>query len=168
MFIKHEMAPIPIGTQIRSIRKKMGLSLQELARKAGTSAPTMHRYEGSWDGYTFSTLRKIAEALDADLEIRFLPHSHVEGYWLTSRKRPSCRHLLEKVQNLFWDKRLTEEDLGTHPLWVLKRILMEGSLDQIKMAVAYYGLERIAEVMKGKGIDAKTRSFWELVLRRGV
>ncbi len=159
--------PIPIGTQIRSIRKQRGLSLQELARKAGTSAPTMHRYEGGWDGYSFSTLRNIAEALDADLEIRFLPRKQTQGHWLTSHRRPISRHLLEKVQNLFWDRKLTEEDLGTHPVWVLKRILMEGNLEQIQMAVAYYGLERVAEVLKGKGIDARTQSFWKLVLRRG-
>lgn len=159
--------PMPIGTQIRSIRKERGLSLQELAQKAGTSAPSMHRYEGGWDGYSFSTLRNIAEALDADLEIRFLPRKQTKGYWLTSHKRPTRRHLYAKVQSLFWDKKLTEEDLGTHPVWVLKRILMEGSLEQIQMAVAYYGLERVAEVLKGKGIDARTRSFWELVLRRG-
>ena len=168
MMIAYDNIPIPIGTQIRSIRKERGLSLQELAQRAGTSAPTMHRYEGSWDGYTFSTLRNIAEALDADLEVRFLPRKHVDGHRLTSSKRPTRRHLHEKVQNLFWDKKLTEADLGTHPVWVLKRVLMEGSLDHIQMAVAFYGLERVAEVLKGKGIDARTRSFWELVLRRGM
>ena len=141
--------------------------MQELARKAGTSAPTMHRYEGGWDGYSFSTLRNIADALDADLDIRFMPRKQTTGDWLTSQRKPAPGELFEKVQNLFWDKKITKDDLGTYPVWVLRRILMEGNLEQIKIAVAYYGLERVAEVLKGKGVDAKTRSFWELVLRRG-
>jgi len=166
--IAYDNIPMPIGTQIRSIRKERGLSLQELARRAGTSAPTMHRYEGGWNGYSFSTLRNIADALDADLDIRFTPRKQAAGHLLTSQRKPKPAELFVKIQNLFWDKKITEDDLGTYPVWVLRRILIEGNLEQIKTAIAYYSLERVAEVIKGKGIDAKTRSFWELVLRRGI
>lgn len=159
--------PQPIGSQIRSIRKARGLSLRELALKAGTSAPSMHRYEGGWDGYSFSTLRNIAEALDADLEIRFLPRKRISGDWLTSQRKPTRGYLYEKVTKLFWDRELAAEDLDIHPVWVLKRVLTAGTLEQVQLAVSYYGSERLTEVIQGRGIDEKTRSFWEIVLQRG-
>ncbi len=65
--------PPPIGTQIRRLRKEQGLTLSDLARLADTSAPTMHRYESGWDRFELNTLRKIAGALGATLEVRLIP-----------------------------------------------------------------------------------------------
>ena len=58
-----------LGSQIRNLRLEHGMTLQDLADAAGTSAPSIHRYEGGWTHFSLTTLRKIAEALNADLEI---------------------------------------------------------------------------------------------------
>ena len=47
----------PVGLQIRALRKERGWSLAELARRAGTSAPTLHRYESGWERFELATLR---------------------------------------------------------------------------------------------------------------
>ena len=62
----------PVGVRIRSLRKARGWSLAELARRAGTSAPSLHRYESGWDRFELATLRKIASALGARLEVRLV------------------------------------------------------------------------------------------------
>jgi len=156
--------PAPIGTQIRLLRKKRDLSLEELANRVGTSAPTMHRYEGKWDKYSLPTLKKIAEALNADIEIRLI----ARGMEILSDERiedkPSRSRLLATIKGLFWDKILLVEDLDTYPLWILKRVLMEGNLEQVRACVAYYGLPFVREAVAERGVDPKTRVFWTAVL----
>jgi transcriptional regulator with XRE-family HTH domain len=59
----------PIGFQIRALRKERGWTLAELARRAGTSAPTLHRYESGWERFELATLRKLADALGVRLNV---------------------------------------------------------------------------------------------------
>jgi predicted transcriptional regulator len=50
------------------------LSQRELAKKVGTSASAICRLEDAdYDGHSLSMLKRIAEALDKRVEIRFLP-----------------------------------------------------------------------------------------------
>ncbi|MFC1628696.1 helix-turn-helix domain-containing protein [Gemmatimonadota bacterium] len=153
-----------IGSQIRSIRKDRGLSLKEVAVRAGTSAPAMHRYEGGYEGYSYPTLKKIADALDADLEIRFRPRSHPQSRKGDAKMVVTRKLLHEKVRSLFWDRKITVADLDEYPVWVLQRILTEGNLSQVRLVVAYYGLDCVAEAIQGRGVDEKTRGFWECLL----
>ncbi len=169
MVIVPDRALYPIGSRIREIRLNLGLSLKEIADRAGTSAPTMHRYESGYDGYTFSTLKKIAAALDCDLEIRFRPRHRQETGRGTGAEipavKPSRDDLHESVHSLFWDRKISAADLDEYAVWALRRILTEGNLEQVRLATAYYGTERIAEVLRSRGLDEKTRSFWEHQLR---
>ena len=64
---------VPLGQQIRRLREKHGWTLAQLARHAGTSGPTLHRYENGWDRFELGTLRRISSALGARLEIRLVP-----------------------------------------------------------------------------------------------
>ena len=65
-------APV-LGARIRELRQAAGLTLEALAQRVGTSAPTLHRYESGWDRFEVATLRRIAAALGASLQIRLVP-----------------------------------------------------------------------------------------------
>lgn len=155
----------PIGFQIRTIRKQRGLTLKELAKKAGTSAPTMHRYEGNWEGFSLPTLRKIAHALNAELEIRLISREELVEFPLNSQGKPNHLEVYRKIRNLFWDRKLVPADLDNHPHWILRRILTEGYIDQVRAAVPYYGYSLVSDVIEGRGIDPKTKSFWQNILK---
>ena len=73
--------PAPIGQQIRRLRRGRAWTLAELARRAETSAPTLHRYENGWDRFELATLRKIATALGARLEVRLVPLDPTDPGW---------------------------------------------------------------------------------------
>lgn len=63
---------VDIAAQIINARNKKGLTQIELAKLAGTSQSAVARLEnGNYIGYTIKTLNKIANALDARLEINF-------------------------------------------------------------------------------------------------
>jgi transcriptional regulator with XRE-family HTH domain len=52
-----------LGEQIKTLRKNMGWSLQDLAEKSGISAAGIHRIESSGIIPTITTMMKIADAL---------------------------------------------------------------------------------------------------------
>jgi transcriptional regulator with XRE-family HTH domain len=163
MYDKNDTRGLPLGQQIRSLRKRRGLTLAALAERAGTSAPTLHRYESGWDRFEIQTLRRIAAALDASLEVRLVPAAGA-----TARAaRPSARALTRSIRPLFWDHDLGESDLVEHRDWVLARVLTEGSLEQVRAARAFFGDDAVLLAARRRGVDARTRTYWETVLEGG-
>jgi transcriptional regulator with XRE-family HTH domain len=150
----------PVGAQIRRLREVRGWSLAELARRAGTSAPSLHRYEGGWDRFEVGTLRKIAAALGAQLEVRLICGER------RARKprRPSGGRLVRLLAPLFWDRDLSVADLEGYPHWVLRRVLMFGNGRQAAAVRSFYGDDAVLEAVEHRSVDARTRAYWTLLL----
>ena len=144
--------------QIRQLRKRRGMTLQQLAGEAGTSASALHRYETGWDRFEVATLRRIAMALGAQLEV------HLVALESPTHEKPSAPSLVNVLQPLFWDKRLVADDLESHPGWVLSRVLAFGNADQVRAARAFFGDDAIRDAIDRRGMDARTRRYWNLVL----
>ena len=63
-----------MARKIFRLREKAGLSQRELAKLVGTSASAICRLEDAdYDGHSLSMLKRIAEALDRRVVIRFVP-----------------------------------------------------------------------------------------------
>jgi transcriptional regulator with XRE-family HTH domain len=152
--------PEPVGSQLRRLRTERGMTLAELARLAGTSAPTLHRYESGWDRFEIRTLRKLAAALGARLEVRLdAPSMRASAF-----RRPSGRLLATSLRPLFWDRPLRERDLARHAGWVIERVLTAGTLAQVRAARAYFGEDAIRSAAQRRGVDPRTRAYWRLLL----
>jgi transcriptional regulator with XRE-family HTH domain len=152
----------PLGQQLRVLREKQGWTLAELAGRAGTSGPALHRYENGWDRFELGTLRRIGVALDARLEIRLIPATR-----RSATARPPSRKILMKIlAPLFWERDLQESDLAEHPGWVLERVLTAGSLEQVRAARAFFGDEAVRCAAERRGVDPRTRNYWRLILGR--
>lgn len=66
----HELRKLRLGFQISSVRKKLGITQKELARRLRTSQGAITRIEsGEYTGYSVQTLEKIAFATGARLDI---------------------------------------------------------------------------------------------------
>jgi transcriptional regulator with XRE-family HTH domain len=153
------LPPPPIGAQIRDLSTARGWSLEELARRAGTSAPTVHRYESGWDRFEIGTLRKLSTALGASLEVRLRP---------TERDRNNApltsEELVRLIEPLFWDAELELSDLAEHTSWILGRVLSLGDPQQVAAVRAFFGDEAIRDAVRQRGVDARTRYYWNLIL----
>ena len=152
---------IPLGQQIRSLRQARRWSLAELARRAGTSAPAIHRYENGWDRFELDTLRRIGAALDARVEVRLVPAAPAGTSPQRSWSPPAIVKLLAP---LFWDRRLQESDLDEHAGWVLERVLTTGNRAQVAAARSFFGDAAVLRATGRRGVDARTRRFWHLIL----
>jgi len=71
---EEEIVNAEIARKIFNLRTKAGLTQLELAKRVGTSKSAICRLEDAdYDGHSLSMLKRIAEALDKRVEIRFLP-----------------------------------------------------------------------------------------------
>ena len=71
---EEEVLNAEIARKVYDLRTKAGISQRELARRVGTSASAICRLEASdYEGHSLYMLKRIAEALDRRVEIRFVP-----------------------------------------------------------------------------------------------
>jgi ribosome-binding protein aMBF1 (putative translation factor) len=71
---EQEVLNAEIARKVYDLRTKAGLSQRELARRVGTSASAICRLEDAdYKGHSLFMLKRIAEALDKRVEIRFVP-----------------------------------------------------------------------------------------------
>jgi len=67
-----ELLNATIARQLFDLRSRAGLSQRELALRVGTSASAICRLEDAdYEGHSLSLLKRIAEALGSQIEIRF-------------------------------------------------------------------------------------------------
>lgn len=149
----------PLGPQIRRLREERGWTLADLARRVGTSAPALHRYENGWDRFRVDTLRNVASALGASLEVRLVPAAR-----LRPRSAPTAKVLLKTLAPLFWDRDLRASDLAGHAGWVLERVLTAGGREQVQAVRAFFGDDAIRRAVVRRGVDRRTRNYWGLIL----
>lgn len=149
-----------LGEQIRVLRRQHGWTLAQLAERAGTSAPTVHRYENGWYRFEVETLRRMAAALGARLEIRFVSSTPSPP----ESPKPTTRGLVKMLAPLFWDRELRESDLAEYSGWVLERVLTSGNRRQVQAARAFFGDHAVRRAARRRGVDRRTREYWRVIL----
>lgn len=65
---------------------------------------------------------------------------------------------------LFWDHDLKPRDLVRYRDWVLERVLTMGDRSQVRDARAYFGDDAVRSAIRRRGVDARTRAYWKLIL----
>jgi ribosome-binding protein aMBF1 (putative translation factor) len=62
-----------VARQIQDLRTKAGLTQRQLAERVGTTASVICRLEDAdYDSHSLSMLKRIADALDKQLDVRFV------------------------------------------------------------------------------------------------
>ncbi|MGR3310307.1 MAG: helix-turn-helix transcriptional regulator [Candidatus Brocadiales bacterium] len=74
-FRKHyekEKKALKIAYQIAKLRRKLGLSQKDFAKRVGTTQQVISRLEsGTYTGYTLKTLERVAKATNTEIVISF-------------------------------------------------------------------------------------------------
>ena len=78
-----------VALQIAALREKAGLSQKDLARKLKTSQQQISRLESpSYEGHSFSMLRRVANVLGATVRVTLAPNGETEPMILSESKIP--------------------------------------------------------------------------------
>lgn len=146
-----------ISSSLRSRRQALGLSLKQVARRAGTSVPTLSRYETGWARFELKTLNKLATALGCRLRLTLEPEAETD--------RGSGFDSVTRIRRLFWDAPFNESEMDRHPRWVTARVLEFGGLDDIRTLVQWYGTRRFLELAAAARFSSRRpRVFWRSIL----
>jgi transcriptional regulator with XRE-family HTH domain len=92
-----------LGSRIRSIRERRGLSLRVVAEHAGVSESFLSQVERGVANPSVASLRALADALDATVASFFEHHHEQQGQVVRAADRPKLIH----------PKRLWEDELLT-------------------------------------------------------
>jgi ribosome-binding protein aMBF1 (putative translation factor) len=77
---EEEVEKLSIGERLLKLRLSAGLTQAEVAKRVGTTASAISRYENAeYDRYEIKTLRKIVEACGGKLQIRVEPQNTEEA-----------------------------------------------------------------------------------------
>jgi hypothetical protein len=72
--VRQERANLAVAQQLYDLRIGANLTQQELADRVGTTASVICRLEdAAYDGHSLRMLRKVASALDSEVEVRLVP-----------------------------------------------------------------------------------------------
>ena len=72
--LHEERANAEVARKVYRLRRRSGLTQQQLAKLVGTTPSVISRLEDAdYEGHSLSMLRRIAAALDKRVEIRFVP-----------------------------------------------------------------------------------------------
>ncbi|AKJ63467.1 helix-turn-helix domain-containing protein [Kiritimatiella glycovorans] len=149
-----------VSEQLRARRIELGLTLADAARRAGTSAATLSRYEHGWSRFETYTLNKLARALDCELRITLEPEEAGED-----RPAPGIDEAVQRLARLFWDRTLSKSDLERYPVWVAERVLDYGNLEDVRMLRALLGRESfVRAAARAHRVSNVTRNFWKQIL----
>ena len=75
--LEEERANAAVARQIHDLREKAGFTQRKLAKIVGTTASVICRLENAdYEGHSLAMLRRIAKALDRQVEINFVPLHH--------------------------------------------------------------------------------------------
>ena len=75
VLIEEERVNAEVACEIHHLRTERGLTQRELAERIGTTQSVVARLEDAdYEGHSLRMLRRIAEALDAHVTVRLVPH----------------------------------------------------------------------------------------------
>ncbi len=95
--ITEEKAKFSAACIIHEARKRSGLTQKELAARINTKQSVISRLENAdYDGHTLVMLKKVADALDMNLEISFEPKKKAVSKTRRLRKNKAVRGVVKR------------------------------------------------------------------------
>lgn len=115
---------LPVAQNIRQLRQLKGLTLQELAEKAGLNRIAIRKIENGESAPKTETLQRIAEALSVSLFDLMTPIETLKNVRFRSRKRLNARdYVISEVARRLKDFAWLEETLGDSARYSLRDFL---------------------------------------------
>lgn len=144
-----------LSKTLKSLRKEQALTLEDVAKRAGTSVAAIHRYEHNWHRFELQTLEKLANALEADIQIKVKRRKR--------KKRISIEEAHSIFKPLFWDVTLKKSQLHSHLDWLTIRVLEFGTLRQVRVLLQLFEEDKIAESFfrQIRKFSPRTLSAWQ-------
>jgi len=161
--LEEERLHAKVARNIYELRTKAGLSQRELADRIGTTQSAISRLEDAdYQGHSLSMLRRVAEALGADVDVGFVGPSQTIEPMVFRR----LMNLLRRSKRLDLDRLAEEIDVDRGELAAIEQI--EGhrpSARTVSKLAQFYGLTPRKLATLAGGVDTAIDEVHEPALR---
>lgn len=103
-----------LASEVLLLRKQRGLTQKELAEKIGTTQAVISRVESASVKPSFDTILKIADALDAAMDVRLLPVENIRRKSAQSDNEDRQQNALKGI--LYYDQE--QSALSSNAKWI--------------------------------------------------
>lgn len=123
------LSPRPSSGWVRAIRESVGMTAAAFARRLGMSHAGVRKLESSEasDTITLGSLRKLAEALDCELQYALVPRTSLNEMVQTQAEAVARNRLRPIAHSMALEDQAVEESLHKLQLAMATKSLLEGS-----------------------------------------
>jgi predicted DNA-binding mobile mystery protein A len=123
------LSPRPGSGWVRAIRESLGMTAAAFARRLSMSHAGVRKLESSEasDAITLGSLRKLAEALDCELQYALVPRTSLKNMLQSQAETVAHKRLHPIAHSMALEDQAVEESLHKLQLAMATKSLLEGS-----------------------------------------
>jgi predicted DNA-binding mobile mystery protein A len=123
------LSPRPGSGWVRAIRESVGMSAAAFARRLGMSHAGVRKLESSEasDAITLASLRKLAAALDCELQYALVPRTSLKEMVQRQAETVARERLLPIAHSMALEDQAVEDSLHKLQLAMTAKALLDGS-----------------------------------------
>ena len=123
------LSPRPGSGWVRAIRESVGMSAAAFARRLGMSHAGVRKLENSeaTDAITLASLRKLAAALDCELQYALVPRTSLKEMVQRQAETVARERLLPIAHSMALEDQAVEDSLHKLQLAMTAKALLDGS-----------------------------------------
>ena len=124
-----QLCPRPKSGWVRAVRETLGISAAAFARRLGISHAGVRKLETSEasDAITLATLRKLAQALDCELQYALVPRTSLSQQLQDRAQTIAKEHLLPIAHSMALEDQAVKDSLNKLQFELAVKELLEGS-----------------------------------------
>ena len=124
-----QLCPRPKSGWVSAIRETLGISAAAFARRLGISHAGVRKLETSEasDAITLATLRKLAQALDCELQYALVPRTSLSQQLQDRAQTIAKEHLLPIAHSMALEDQAVKDSLNKLQFELAVKELLEGS-----------------------------------------
>lgn len=123
----------PRNGWVQAIRESLGMSGAGLARRLGMSQAGLHKLETAEasDAITLASLRKLAQALDCELQYALVPRTSLAQHIQEQAKHVAKQRLQPVAHTMALEDQAVSQSVNKQQLEQMVKQLLEGSRRQL-------------------------------------
>jgi len=123
------LSPRPDSGWVRAIRESLGMTAAAFARRLGMSHAGVRKLESSEasDAITLGSLRKLAEALDCELQYALVPRTSLKNMLQSQAETVAHERMQPIAHSMALEDQAVEASLHKLQLAMATKSLLEGS-----------------------------------------
>lgn len=104
--LRPKLVPAPAFGWIRNVRKALGMSQKDLARRIGVNPKTIHSLEVNEvnSKIQIESLKKLADAMDCDFYYGFVPRKGLQATYEDQARKNAESHLARVMNTMALEK----------------------------------------------------------------